>query len=176
MIELEKHIEKINSETQAWIDEDPKNRWGGMFITDPEYWAESGIYTPEDFDKSSLAETIAQASKDATGSKYRIDWMDYTLEELQKEADYWCKAAQSAINEENEFKAKNAKKFETRIQDTIELGAGNRETAIRWILQADDLLDNPNYYNYGYASYSLNIPSYYNKELDGVIMGQKEAA
>lgn len=173
---LKQHIEKINAETQAWIDEDPKNRWGGMLVTDPEHWAEYGVYTPEDYDKSSLAETIAQASKDATGSKYRVDWMEYSVEELKKQADYWCKEAQRTINEEEAFKIKSAKEFETRIQDTIELGARNRETALKWILQADDLLGNNNYYMDGYAAYNLNLPSSYEKELDGIIMGQKEAA
>ena len=31
---LVKHIEGINAKTQAWIDEDPGNRWAGMITTD----------------------------------------------------------------------------------------------------------------------------------------------
>ena len=53
---------------------------------------------------------------------------------------------------------------------------GNRETALRWILQADDLLGDNNYYQDGYAAYTFNLPSSYDEELDGIIMGQKEAA
>jgi len=168
MIELVKHIEKINSETQAWVDEDPKNRWGGMLVTDPEHWAESGIYTPEDFDKSSLAETIAQASKDATGSKYRIDWMEYTLEELQKMADRYCEAANEEYEREKAHKAEMAEKFEARVKELINMGAGDRETALRWIIQSEDL-DHWTCLQDGYAAYCLNLPDSYTKELDLII-------
>ena len=35
MKDLIAHIEGINAKTQAWIDEDPTNRWAGMITTDP---------------------------------------------------------------------------------------------------------------------------------------------
>ena len=173
MNELVRHIEKINAETKAWVAEDPKNRWGGELVTDPAHWAEYGIFTPEDYDKSSLAETIKDASGAAYGSKHRVDWREYSLEELKKMAADYCKAADEEYEREIKWKKKCATAFENRVQETIDLGAGNRETALRWILQAEDL--NDHYYNEGYASYTFNLPSSYDKELDSIIL-QKEAA
>jgi hypothetical protein len=50
MSDLLARITALNAETQAWIDEDPANRWAGIFHTDIPHWNESGIYTAEDFD------------------------------------------------------------------------------------------------------------------------------
>ena len=165
---LEQHITKINTETQIWIDEDPKNRWGGMLVTDPAHWAEYGVFTPEDYDKSSLAETIKDASGAAYGSKHRVDWKEYTLEELQKMADRYCEAANEEYEREKAHKAEMAEKFEARVKELINMGAGDRETALRWIIQSEDL-DHWTCLQDGYAAYCLNLPDSYTKELDLII-------
>ena len=56
--------------------------------------------------------------------------------------------------------------FEDRIKDVISIGAGNRETAIRWIFQADKL--DPR--DYSYACYKLNVPYSYEEEFKGVVV------
>jgi hypothetical protein len=63
MSDLLARIEALNAESQAWIDEDPSNRWAGMFHTDIEDWNKSGIYTAEDFDAMLDAEYEREVRK-----------------------------------------------------------------------------------------------------------------
>ena len=137
MNELIKHIEGINAKTQKWIDEDPTNRWAGMITTDPKHWEEYGITTPLEYDKYMLAETIADASKSAYGSKFRVDPDEHTLEELQEMADRYCQAASEEYEREQKFYAEQVEAFKYLVQKTIDLGAGNEETALRWLTSGE---------------------------------------
>ena len=121
MNELIKHIEGINAKTQKWIDEDPTNRWAGMITTDPKHWEEYGITTPLEYDKYMLAETIADASKSAYGSKFRVDPDEHTLEELQEMADRYCQAASEEYEREQKFYAEQVEAFKYLVQKTIDL-------------------------------------------------------
>ena len=56
-----------------------------MITTDPKHWEDYGITTPLEYDKY-MPETIADASKSAYGSKFRVDPDEHTLEELQEMA------------------------------------------------------------------------------------------
>lgn len=71
MSALLKHIEALNAKTQAWIDEDPGNRWAGMMTTDLDHWAECGVYTPEQFDRLMDEECYSDVYKDRYGVRPR---------------------------------------------------------------------------------------------------------
>ena len=60
--------------------------------------------------------------------------------------------------------------FENRIQETISLGADNRETAIRWILEGEfgDQLSEWTF-QAGYPCYIFNIPYSYEKEFEPIV-------
>ena len=137
MKDLIAHIEGINAKTQAWIDEDPTNRWAGMITTDPKHWEEYGITTPLEYDKYMLAETIADASKSAYGSKFRVDPDEHTLEELQEMADRYCQAASEQYEAECKFADEQVEEFKALVQKTIDLGAGDEETALRWLTSGE---------------------------------------
>ena len=51
MTTLLERIQEINVANRVWMEEDPANRWAGMFTTDPAHWAEYGITTAEDFNQ-----------------------------------------------------------------------------------------------------------------------------
>ena len=79
-MELVKHIEAKNAKMQKWIDEDPKNRFGGMLVTDPAHWAEYEIYTPAQLDRyldgESLYETISYCTSKSYARSVIADLSD----------------------------------------------------------------------------------------------------
>lgn len=81
--ELTAHIQKINAKTQAWINEDPKNRCAGMLVDEPEHWARYDIYTVAQFEHYMAALDLYEATKAHHG--YKPDWrslMAMSTEEL----------------------------------------------------------------------------------------------
>ena len=56
--------------------------------------------------------------------------------------------------EEEQAEAQAKADFEKRVSTLIETGAGNREDAIRWILEAEGLADE---HDAGYVCYSLGL-------------------
>ena len=160
---LVSHLEAINAKTQKWMDENPGS-WGGMIVTDPAHWAEYGVYTVEDFKRYELETYIYEGHKDAFGTKGRhYDFKNMTMEELKAEADYISKAVKNAMEEEAEAEKASVNEFEKRVSDTIESGAGDRTTALRWIMQAENM---ENEYDAGYICYCLNLPYSYEKEFE----------
>ena len=67
-MELVTHIEAKNAEMQQWIDEDPKNRFGGMLVTDPAHWAEYGVTTPKELDRYLDEQTLYEMVSYATST------------------------------------------------------------------------------------------------------------
>ena len=58
-----------------------------------------------------------------------------SLQELKDEADYISKACDTAMAEEKAQEEHCENEFKKLIQETIELGAGDEETALRWLTQ-----------------------------------------
>ena len=71
MLELIKEIKSRNIKTKAWIAEDPKNRWAGLYPEDEAHWVERGITTLADLERDELATYIYEGHKDAFGTKGR---------------------------------------------------------------------------------------------------------
>ena len=79
------------------------------------------------------------AYKDAHGVRPRFMNMDaMSVEDLKKEIDYCC----AVIEENNIREAEEQKiaieKFEQHVTNTICMGARDRETALRWIMDASN--------------------------------------
>ena len=134
MTTLKQHIESINAKSQAWIDEDPANRWAGMITTDMDYWAEQGIHTVEDYERDSLCTYIYEAHKDAYGVKGRhYDFDSMSMEDLQAEADRLSAAVEEQMALEKKIEEEDLASFKALVQSTIDMGAGDEETALRWL-------------------------------------------
>ncbi|AGR47723.1 hypothetical protein PHIM7_70 [Sinorhizobium phage phiM7] len=113
-------------------------------------------------ERTELLEIIVNQHKDAYGFKPRgeayVRLTKLSLIELRKEAEYLQAAVERAISDDEEREARAVAKFEQLVAETIELGAGNRETAIRWIIQGegeDDL---------EFLEYKFGIPYGYLKK------------
>jgi len=97
---LAERIDQINAKTQAWIDEDPENRWDGMLMTDVDRWYDTyGISTADQLDKYLLTEDYSSLYKSVHGIRPR--WKNLhkmTLEELRVEFESLCEKANSLKN------------------------------------------------------------------------------
>lgn len=150
---LEK-LQMINAEKRAWVAEDPENRWAGMIVEDLDHWAEYDVYTVEDFERWELETLIWDVYKDAYGYRPRhMDFKAMSIEELKEEADRLCEAANAQYEAEKAQEAADVETFKAIVQKTIELGAGDEETALRWMTQGEDFYHGQDVehfvYNYG---------------------------
>jgi hypothetical protein len=106
-----------------------------------------------------LQSMYSDASKDAYGFRVRnatteqwnsIDWLRAAIDNFSE-----------IIARENALDAKREKaaiaKFEDLLSELIDLGADDRETAIRWLLAGEDDMD--------YFCYHHDLPYDYFKEL-----------
>ena len=154
-------IKARNIKTKAWVAEDPKNRWAGLYPEDEATWVERGITNMVDFERDELATYIYDAHKTAFGCKGRhYDFDSMSLEELKAEADYISKACDEQMALEARMEKEAVERFEASVAEYQKM-AGSREDAIRWVLQAEGLEDER---DPGYICYSLGLPYSMEKE------------
>ena len=80
---------------------------------------------------------ISDASKDAQGFRHRMDISGMTFAQLEAECDYWSDQVAITIAYEKEEKARAVEEFKALVQRTIEMGAGDEQTALRWLIQGE---------------------------------------
>lgn len=80
--------------------------------------------------------------KDAYGFRPRnYNTASWTEEELMEELDELEKVIAENEAEEKAWEKKNLLKFETAVANTINMGAGNRKTALTWMMDAWETSD-----------------------------------
>ena len=164
MQELMAHIKAENEKTRAWVAEDPANRWAGLYVEDEAHWVERGITNMVDFERDSLATYIYEGHKDAFGVKGRhYDFDSMSLEELKAEADYISRSVKEQMALEAEMEKEAVDRYEEAITKYEAMGAGSREDAIRWLLQAEGL---DKEWDAGYVCYHLGLPYSMEKEFE----------
>jgi len=76
--------------------------------------------------------------KDAHGVRPRgIDTSSWTEQDFEREFEYLQQVIDQEYKARREAEAGAARDFEERIGEFIALGAGDRETALQWIHEAD---------------------------------------
>lgn len=161
MQELMAHIKAENIKTKAWVAEDPKNRWAGLYPEDEAHWQERGITTLEALERDELECYIYDAHKTAFGVKGRhYDFKAMSLQELKDEADYISRACDEQMELEARMEKEATERFEASVAEYQQM-AGSRKDAIRWLLQAEGLEDER---DPGYICYSLGLPYSMEKE------------
>ena len=161
MQELMAHIKAENIKTKAWVAEDPKNRWAGLYPEDEAHWVERGITTLEALERDELECYIYDAHKTAFGVKGRhYDFKAMSLQELKDEADYISRACDEQLALEARMEKEATERFEASVAEYQKM-AGSRKDAIRWLLQAEGLEDER---DPGYICYSLGLPYSMEKE------------
>lgn len=66
------HLTAIKVKTEAWVAEDPKNRWAAYPAIDLELWANLGITTVAQYEHHNLVCTAFEATRSAFG--YKPSW------------------------------------------------------------------------------------------------------
>ena len=116
----------------------------------------------KDIPRKDLEIFIYEEHKTAYGVKGRhYDFTSMSREQLEREADRIADACDEAVARERADEEKALAKFESMVSKNIALGASDRETAIRWILQAEGL---DNEYDAGYVCYPLGL-NYHNRDI-----------
>jgi len=156
---LLQHIKNINAQSKKWMNENPGS-WAGMVPEDIKFWNDQGIFTVEDYERDSLITSVYEMHKDAYGVKGRhYDFNNMSNKELEEELDRLCAVAKAECEAEEKFEEAAYQTFLKRIAENIKLGASDKETAIKWILQSEGL-DNEK--DSSYICYSLGLS--YDKE------------
>lgn len=106
--------------------------------------------------KQDLYSYISDASKDAQGFRTRFDPTLKSVAELEADCDYWSKQVEISIAEDERRHVAAIEKFERTVANLIESGAGDRETAVRWIRDAQDEFDRM--YGDECLRYNLGLP------------------
>ena len=102
--------------------------------------------------KMELYGYISDASKDAMGFRTRLDIDSMTIEEVMAACDYWEQRVIEAIEEDKIREERCIKEFEKSVADIIDMGAGDRETAIRWLKGEDEwYINDESYFEYSYG-------------------------
>jgi hypothetical protein len=88
-------------------------------------------------EREGILEIISDMSKDATGCRVRLAYDDMDDDQLQSWYDYFAKSIERGIEEDRQAEVRNVARWEAHIARMIELGAGDRATAIRWDMEAN---------------------------------------
>jgi len=95
------------------------------------------MYT-EAQERKDLALYIYEGHKDAFGVKGRhYDFDAMSLEDLRSEAAYIERSIEESIAAEQAAEAQALEEFEHCVAETIRYGAGDRQTALRWMTQGE---------------------------------------
>jgi len=95
--------------------------------------------------------------KDAYGVRPRhVDTSGWTLVEFQAEFADLGRVIADNENQRKVFEADAIEKFEKHVTDTICMGARDRETALRWIMDASNANG-----DWEYLCYDLGLPYQY---------------
>ena len=82
---------------------------------------------------------LSDMFKDAHGFRPRHYKEWWTEDELKAEYDYLQRAIEDEMARQDAAEAKAEIEFEKMIAETINIGAKDRDTAIRWLMQAEDV-------------------------------------
>jgi hypothetical protein len=111
--------------------------------------------------KQQLECIIWDAYKDAYGVRPRhMNLEAMTEEELNKELEFLGKVIDENEKQRRADEAVAIDEFETHVAETIRMGAGDRETALRWIMEASEAQG-----DWEYFCFLEGLPyGYFNKE------------
>lgn len=88
--------------------------------------------------REELQQIIWDVAKDATGCRPRwIDFENSTIEELERTLELYSNMAAEVADQEAAMEAEAIAEYEALVQSNIDMGAGDRETAVRWIVQSE---------------------------------------
>lgn len=151
-----KYIEAKNAEIEARASTENYTFYS-LYPTSKEYWIGRGVTTIAKFERDEDECTLYEICKDRGWR--RGDISSLSNEELKEEIEYHSKKLSEEIDQERKTQNDNVEKFEVRVNEMIELGAADREAAIKWICDAEGIgEDQIKFYGMEVLEHELNIP------------------
>lgn len=113
-------------------------------------------------------ELIRDLHKDARGFRPSSEWTAmFNAAKPERQQAIWdmlCEELAASEAQERAAEAAAAARFESLVADAIALGAGDRATALRWILEGEGLSADADWYGMEYAAVHFGLPISYFKE------------
>lgn len=132
------HLEAEKAKTLAWVAEDPENRWAGYSTTSIEHWAESGVYSVEQYDRYNMLGSLSDLSKDVYGFRMRYNTDIMTDAEMQDIYDDLLEQLQGVIEQEKHVEQEAIKEFEATVSRLMEQLGASRIKVIEWLMDAEN--------------------------------------
>lgn len=134
--------------------------------------------------REELQSIIWDVAKDATGIRPRwIDFENSTIAELEDTLKLYSNMAEEQAEEDAKVEAAAVAEYEQEIQAFIEMGAGDRETAVRWYVEAwtaDRYVQDVDciLYHSGMPYFQPKLPAHIKPELEAALtqVRQEEVA
>ena len=114
--------------------------------------------------REQLLSTISDLHKDVYGVRWRGDASGMSDADLQSFLDSLGESMEREIEYQRQADIEAVEQFEARIVEVIAMGAGDRETALRWIIDAhfdEDAATHIEHDSY-YFNYEMHLPTNYN--------------
>ena len=147
-LELKAHIDESNEKFVARCKAEGATAWGTT-VSDPEHWAEYGIFNIAQYERYSLESYVYDAYKDAHGFRPRhIDFKSMSMDELKALADRISDEVAESIKLEEAREAEAYKSWKEHLRSLMDMGASNIKQALQWDLDAEDVNGDLGYYCY----------------------------
>jgi hypothetical protein len=113
-------------------------------------------------ERESLLQIYSDFHKDAYGFRPRhINYYAFSLEQLKADFKHFREVCDENKREEEIAAAAALVKFKAKIQGLIDMGAGNEETALRWLIDAEEFIYDAEHYVWQQGIFSTD----YGREL-----------
>jgi len=117
-------------------------------------------------------DSFSDLHKDAFGFRprdHRFYAVDTTDEEKQEIYDYTCEELEREFARIEQAEIEADLGFESLILDCLNMGASDRKTAIRWILESEEMDEFDAAYGFSFVTWKLGISDKYREEVLAVI-------
>jgi len=164
---LAAHIEAINAKSRAWAAEAPESRFVGSMVTDIAHWNDMDVHTPAQFDHYLNVSHVYDLHKEVWG--FKPDYahlMEMSPEDLVVMENDLSASLESKLSHEAAEERQNVVEFEVEVAEMLEIGAQDRRTAIRWILDAEELGAQ---WTGDYATWRMGLPKTYVAEFEATL-------
>jgi hypothetical protein len=100
-------------------------------------------------DRAYILSIISDLTKDATGSRIRLDYQSMTDSELQSTFDFYSDLLEVNEQRESVMRLRAQKDWEQSLERLMSMGATSMAQAIAWDMEAEGVNDN----DYGFYCY-----------------------
>ena len=160
-LELKAHIDESNEKFVARCKAEGATAWGTT-VSDPEHWAEYGIFNIAQYERYSLESYIYDAYKDAHGFRPRhIDFKSMSMDELEKMADQVSEEVAESIKQREQAENEAYESLKKHLKGLVDMGAKDFRQALEWDLDAEGCTHD-GFNDYGFYCYKKGIA--YSKE------------